>query len=838
MATMIWTDKALSAMGADAPALGGKVNGLVRLVRASCRVPPFFAISAELTGADPLREQVSAALAALGDGPYAVRSSAAAEDGASASWAGQFESVLGVRDLDQVLAAVDVCRASATSERVRAYSERIARDVGPMTVIVQRLILGEASGVCFSRDPERPEWVLLSVGLGLGEGVVQGQVPCDTVRVDAHGKVLQELANKDERVVLRDGATTSEAVSGSLATEAALSEPQVQGLAQLARRLDGELGYPVDLEFTMAAGTLWVLQARPVTAPMARGRRLLWDNSNIIESYAGITTPLTYSFASRAYTIVYQLFHRVMGVDETTIRRMEPTYRRTIGLMRGRIFYNLNAWYDLVRELPGYSFNKQAMETMMGVGEVAGAQDAGEVAAGWGRRIKDVWRFTQLGWRLFRIDADARSFRQHFRKTLQRSQAQPLADMAPDDLLALYEETERELLWAWTTPIVNDFFCMIFYALLRKQCVALTGDEATQLHSRLLAGEGLESARPAQELLALARYIAQRDGLRLTLLQEAPAEAVLAELLQDRGFADRWTGWMRDYGARSPDELKLESPTLADTPEFLLHALRGWVRTPPKPADDVAARAQAEREAEALHSSKPRAMFFRWVTRQARARVGTREALRFERTRVFGFVRELFRAFGDRYVDAGALDRRDDVFYLTVDEVLGYARGTTVSVDLRGLVRLRRAEFAGYQLEPAPDDRFVTFGAVHLHNRFVGPPKPPQVFSDALVGTACAPGRVSAPARVITDPRAVPDLQGGLLVAYRTDPGWVPLFPTASGVLVERGSLLSHSAVVARELGLPAIVGLAGLMSWAKDGEILHMDGAAGTVRRDADGQA
>jgi len=233
-----------------------------------------------------------------------------------------------------------------------------------------------------------------------------------------------------------------------------------------------------------------------------------------------------------------------------------------------------------------------------------------------------------------------------------------------------------------------------------------------------------------------------------------------------------------------------------------------------------------------------RAATFGFVMRQARRRIGLRESLRFERTRVFGFVRRLFRAFGDRYVAAGHLDTRDDVFFLTVDEVLGFARGTSATTDLRGLAALRRAEFDRFQAAPAPAERFHTWGAVHLGNAFAGKPgkAPPEIGGDEMYGTPCSPGRVIAIARVVRDPREVPDLQGGILCAHRTDPGWVPLFPTASAVLVERGSLLSHSAVVARELGLPAVVGVRGLLDWVRDGETIGLDGSTGRVWRVRDG--
>jgi phosphohistidine swiveling domain-containing protein len=231
-------------------------------------------------------------------------------------------------------------------------------------------------------------------------------------------------------------------------------------------------------------------------------------------------------------------------------------------------------------------------------------------------------------------------------------------------------------------------------------------------------------------------------------------------------------------------------------------------------ADEKATREAAEREVAPLLRGFVARRKFAFILGQTRRRVAMRESLRFERTRVFGHVRRLFRAFGDRFVEGGFLRHRDDVFYLTVDEILGFVRGTTASVALQATSDLRRAEFAAYRAAEPPDERFWTWGAVHVANQYRRPTaaEPPPT-GDEMKGTPCSPGVIVATARVVRDPREIPDLKGAILVAHRTDPGWIPLYPTAGAILVERGSLLSHSAVVARELGIPGIVGARGLLS-------------------------
>jgi pyruvate,water dikinase len=213
--------------------------------------------------------------------------------------------------------------------------------------------------------------------------------------------------------------------------------------------------------------------------------------------------------------------------------------------------------------------------------------------------------------------------------------------------------------------------------------------------------------------------------------------------------------------------------------------------------------------------------------------VRDRENLRFERTRLFGRVRRIFVEIGRRLHAQNLLGDPRDVFFLEIDEVLAFIEGRSCTTDLRGLVKLRKAEFAAYESQLEPDSRFETRGVVYQGHDFRGVRTSGELTIDEeRRGIGCSPGRVRGPVRVVTDPRSVDLRQRSILVAAHTDPGWVMVFPSALGVLVERGSLLSHAAIVARELGIPAIVSVPGLSGWLKDGDWVEFDGASGVVRR------
>ncbi|NJO75309.1 MAG: hypothetical protein HC833_17005 [Leptolyngbyaceae cyanobacterium RM1_406_9] len=226
-----------------------------------------------------------------------------------------------------------------------------------------------------------------------------------------------------------------------------------------------------------------------------------------------------------------------------------------------------------------------------------------------------------------------------------------------------------------------------------------------------------------------------------------------------------------------------------------------------------------------------RRLLFTWVLKNARERVRDRENLRFERTRLFGRVRQIFVELGKRFYGQDWLNSPRDIFYLELNEILGLIDGTSTCTNLKGLVALRQAEFERYRQLPAPSDRFETHGIVY-QNPFQPKTAAKPTSGDSLQGMGCCPGIVRAPVQVITDPRRANLRRGCILVAERTDPGWIMLFPAAAGLLVERGSLLSHSAIVAREMGIPAIVSIPNVTQWLKDGDWVEMDGSTGIIRR------
>ena len=583
--------------------------------------------------------------------------------------------------------------------------------------------------------------------------------------------------------------------------------------------------------------------------PDPDGRLAIWDNSNIVESYSGVTTPLTFSFAQEIYEYVYQQFCRMMGVPERTIAAQHEMFRNMLGLIRGRLYYNLLNWYRMLALLPGYRVNRRFMEQMMGVKERLPDDVDAEIstAARRGRTLDAIHlarTIAGLAANHFTINRRIDRFYHRLDEALAVP-SPPLDERRPDELVAHYRDLRGRLLLSWDAPIVNDFFAMIYYGLLRHLVTRWCDDPAGTLQNDLISGEGgIVSAEPAVRMQRLAG-LAAGDPALLELLNTGDADAIADALPRVPEFTAEYRAYLEKFGDRTVNELKLESATLHDDPLPLLRAAGALGRqlaqvdretssTGPAvlSSGDRLRDAARRRVAEALAHRPLRRVAFNWVLRHARRRVRDRENLRLERTRLFGRVRRIFLELGRRLHALDVLEDPRDVLYLAVDEVLAFVDGRATCTDLRSLAALRRREFRVYEDTPAPDDRFETRGPVYVGHAFRRAQAAAPETGDARTGLGCSPGIVRGPVRIVADPRTVDLARRAVLVAEHTDPGWIMVFPSALGVLVERGSLLSHAAIVARELGIPAVVSVPGLTRWLRDGDWVEMDGATGTIRR------
>lgn len=795
---------------------------------------------------------------------FAVRSSGSDEDSKDASFAGQFSSYLFQQGREGIEEAIKKCWASGFSERAMTYrkEKHLSLKGIKVAVVLQRMLFPEASGVCFSRNPIDPldrDHLLISASWGVGEGIVSGLVSCDEIKVNRQDFSKKDLLVEEKKIRLDFASGKMGPVQNDeeKVKKLCLEESSMHKLSELALHLEKSLHSPQDIEFAIEKGKVYLLQTRPITHLPVESfynkdclgpHQILWDNSNIIESYSGVASPLTFSFASYAYRQVYRQFMEMMGIPKKEIDDNDHVFRNLLGLVRGRFYYNLIYWYKLVLMLPGSETNKAFLETMMGVKKTL-SEDAQKIFDEVGVDKKKTplstkaYVFYMTVKNFLNIDKIVGDFQRDFDRTYQDLKKRDYKKQSLTESINLYNYLEGDILANWKAPIINDYLCMIFFGLLKKltdKWIETEGKvEGTQ--NDLLCGQGdLESTEPTKMLMRLSRKLDEENGPMKEKLLTRPT----AELLEDKEVKELIWPFLDRFGFRCANELKLEEPDLHDDPSFVIYTLANYIKMKSYDLEGMEQReAEIKNNAEAKVKKKLnplKKIIYFWVLKHARIAVRNRENLRFLRTKIFGITRHLMRGIGHRFHELGLLKDPSHIFYLKIDEIRGVVEGRSLGEDYGKLASDRYELFNQFRKSPNPPDRFITTGAAGIYNYYPsvlsqldllkghGIPDDPNM----LIGTPCCPGVVEGVVRVAKEFSDAEGLMGDILVTERTDPGWVPLYPSCSGLLIERGSLLSHSAVVARELGLPTIIGInGGLMKKLKTGDRVRIDASTGIIQ-------
>ncbi|MCS6838742.1 MAG: phosphoenolpyruvate synthase [Bdellovibrionaceae bacterium] len=785
----------------------------------------------------------------------AVRSSAVDEDSQHFSFAGQLSSFLGIRGVDQVIESIKKCWASAYSSRSLFYrlKNNISLKEIRVSVIVQALIEAEKSGVLFTCDPVngRVDLMIINSVWGLGEGLVSGALNCDSFVVDKKSETIldKDIALKSQKYVRSQSGSGIEVVmiERELSQKHSLSDEQIKELVHIGKKIEQHYGYPQDIEWCSDGQRFWVVQTRPVTTELKQqeGRVLIWDNSNIIESYGGITLPLTFGFAKYVYHQVYVQFCELLWVPHRYIKEMNIFLRNMLGIHNGHIYYNILNWYKLVSILPGFKHNRQFMETMMGTkhsltDEIANSLQPFAHYNTFGFKVRQFLVGLKFYYFHLTIDRIVADFMTFFNRYYHKYRKLNYKFMPASEIFQHFLELERSVLANWKAPIINDFLCMVHFGLLKKLCQKWLPEFGESLANELISGGSeIESTEPMREILRLSKIVKENNQLAKLFETESPFKVF--ESLRINGFVDflkELENYIERFGYRCMNEMKLEEIDLYQDPIPLIQFIKNALSVKSSELDDFEKkRLEQQKELEKAIGEKlgwVKKWVFRKVLAFARKAVKIRENTRFCRTRIYGVVRAMFYGIGSDLARRKIIDQDRDVFYLSYDELHGIFEGTLPAYNLKDLIEARKKAYAVYQQQESPPSRFITHGIVYWANMREDLNVPLQHFDELgpnqLKGMPCSPGIVEGVSKVILTPQDDLSLSGEILVTLRTDPGWIPLYPSASGLLVERGGLLSHSAVVAREMGLPTIVGIADLTKRIKTGDRLRMNGQTGIV--------
>ena len=742
---------------------GSKIDNLIKLKKNGFNVPDFTVVPYE----EALKDDIKVELPSEGK-LFSVRSSADVEDGSELSFAGQFETFLNV-PRDEVPSKIKSIVASVNSGSVKTYSDEL--NEVKMNVIVQDMVDSDISGVLFTANPQGIlNESVITVGRGLGEGVVSERVDTTSYYYNLTDKVCYYEGKED-----------------------LLSQALTDELIELSDRMKPLFGEYLDIEFAVKEGTVYILQVRPITT-LNTDDPLIMDNSNIVESYPGISLPLTTSFVDLVYSGVFRgVCGRILKNDKE-LNRHDDVFLHMTGHVNGRVYYKISNWYTVLKFLP---FNRKIIpvwQEMMGVRNKTYNDD--DVKLNF--FVRTATYFNSL-YELMKAPKNMRKLNESFIVINDDFYRRFDPSMTPSELVELFNDIKVKLFDCWDVTLVNDMYSFIFTGLLKSRMKKKYGKSDKEINDYISGISDIESMKPVIEITKLAL---NKDGY-------SPEQ-----------FEAQKKEYIKHYGDRNLEELKLESRTFRSNPELLdrkIEEYRKDMARLQKTWESFSRVKTSDDKYDALTKS---------FVKRASLGIYNREISRLNRSRIYGIVRLIVDTLSVRYQEQGLIQDQEDIYYLTVDEVLSLA---VKPVEMTGKVAARREQYKLFRELPSYTRLIFSgseFDKSHVCvNSYTRTPA-----ANELNGVPCSSGTAEGEALVVTDVNSIGDVRDKILITKMTDPGWVFLLTTAKGVISEKGSLLSHTAIISRELGIPSIVGIKDLMLTVRNGDLIRMDGDTGKI--------
>ena len=775
--------------------IGKKAERLFIMKENGFNVPSLFCIN-EI----PEKEKL---LSFLNDGrEFSVRSSALCEDSSDSSFAGQFDSFLFVKK-ENVYDKIKDCFLSAEKENVISYCKEnnINPDTIKMSVIVQEMIDSDYSGVIFSSNPQGVlnESVIV-MGSGTGDNVVEEKTDVTTCYYN----------RTDKKYYTEKSCEKSPSMTENL----------IEELISLCEKTEEIFGKLIDIEFAVKNDEVFILQVRPITT-INNKTPLILDNSNIVESYPGISLPLTISFVKEAYSGVFKgLANRVLR-DEKIVNRYNETYYNMTGSANGRVYYKISNWYTVLSFLPMSKKIIPVWQDMMGVTEKS--VDSDEVKLSFFKRLST---YVNVISEAFSVRKNMEKLNASFPATEKYFRESFTADITLKDVKSLYDEISEKVLSVWDITLLNDLYAFVFTGLLKAEIKKSGVTDYEKTVNEFISGiSNIESMKPIRAMIKLADY----DRKMLDELNGSQKEKELEEKLDAYPeFKEKFYEYISLYGDRSPEELKMETVTFRESPLLLMKKISElssdkdiFERTKKSLLDET--EKSTESITADIKKRKKRIMYF---AEKASVGIMNREISRLNRTRIYGMVRSMFLRAGEIFCSDGKISDKRDVFYLTKDEIFNGNPDTFADI-----IEKRKSDYKGFYELPAFSR--IIFAGKEFDKNIIRTDTVSGVASDekTLYGTPSSAGITKGTAVVVKDACNPPDTKGKIIVAKMTDPGWVFLLSNSKGIISEKGSLLSHTAIISRELKIPAVVGVKNASELIKDGDIIELDGNSGIIK-------
>lgn len=800
---------------------GAKAYNLSRMMRAGFSVPRGFVITTSAFKKwceiqifpEDIEQEITTLLKEIDAEKYMVRSSAVGEDSAGSSFAGQLSSFISDANIEVLKENIIKCWQSYFGENVGVYEQTSGVKLAGMGVVIQELIEPEYAGVLFTRSFAESDLMLCEYVAGHGEKLVSGEENPGRF----HCKKSDGIPDETPPFAFKE-------------------------LYEISLKLEQFFKTPLDIEWVFKNGKTHIVQARPITA-LKEKKRVFWSNTNVNENYPGPITPLLYSIARESYYHYFKNLSRLLQVPEKSIRQLEPDYANIIGIFGCRMYYNMSSIQNIIAASPFANLLSKSFSNFVGYQE-------SDESLREKRSFKNAANFVKSFAKLNRqLEKNVREFE----NAADDFHANSLKAKELHELRECFHQFIEIRMHSWYRASLADFFAMVFHGVLGLVCKRLFGDEAQSVHNKLISAiPDLISSKPVTETWKIAEVI-RRNPHTFELLKSKSSTEFLKEISADeKHFTTKNSieGYLQNWGFRCSGELMFTEKNYCEEPEKFIELLQSYVSQNHDNPEAIINAKNEERKV-LLRSLKRKILkkkaivfplalakisLLQAVIKLCFKAISARERVRLKQALLYYRFKTVVLKIGEVFKANNLIAEADDIFFLKYGEI---AENLTASdmlpQQLAQIIQSRKEQFLKNSAQIFPDDFSSYLGEYPQPNEVAF--KKNNSNGDAkITGLSACGGFIKGKVRVLESVMELHKIQrGDILVTRQTDPGWASIFPLISGLIVERGGMLSHGAIVAREFGIPAVVGVHNATAIFNDGDEIELFADRGEIFKTAD---
>jgi phosphohistidine swiveling domain-containing protein len=793
--------------------VGAKAASLSALFEYGFSVPNGYAISKEVlelytiekSFPDGFKHSLESCLVALNSQKIIIRSSAIGEDSDRFSFAGQLDSFVVQNNMEAALEAILKCWDGLNNDRVIAYEKLSGKKLVEMGVVIQEFVEADYAGVTFTSSPYHIDQIYTEYVKGAGEQLVSGKVTPKNFTVNFRETPKEKLPFNGVELI------------------------------RLATTLKENYGYHIDIEWVSKGAHIFFVQARPIT--VLQKKKVHWTNTNLNENYPTPMSPLLYSIARDSYYHYFKNLAGLLQINKKSLRALEYDFSNTVGIWSNRLYYNMTSIHNIISSSQLQVYFKDAFNKFVGYSE----KDVAQVATSKSTSIvRFIFRLIRLNFSLEKNVVNIEKMVDDFAlRANEKDQNLPVASLFYTFLDLRFHQ--------WYRASLADFFSMIHYKVLGEITKKYYGEKSVGMHNTLVqAIPGLMSSEPLNDAYDIVQEIKKNSAVK-ALFDASSSQEIYQEIQENPSYyqlKENLDSYLKKWGFRCSGELMFFSTNYIEEPTKFIELLQVYrSQDAQDPREAIAIKDQERKIAMrsfAWKIIKKRSIFIPvsmievgmvyLSAKLCKQAISSRERVRYKQAEMYYHFKTIVKKMGAQFVEEQKINSADDLFYLSYKEIGELLSSSSMfSKDLKELIKERRSRFNKDSQNEYSENFTTSFGerpasvkeAVSYNGDFT-------VFN----GLAVSGGKIKASVKVLASVLESAKLnKGDILVTKQTDPGWAMVFPLIGGLIVERGGALSHGAIVAREFGIPAVIGIPNITEILKDNDEVILDGDLGKIQ-------